>query len=1543
MLRDELLQSKHDEIARCVSSRKRKLSELYFATVGFPGATDGSPQHLQYQQREQEFLDANDITKGRLFNEGTLPRRPDVAPLQVSPRDDKLNQGSLSASAADRITDSHRRKPIFSPVRIAVSSPKLPSTGTYTETGSQDIFRPQDHTPTGTTESVAVQASSGELDIPQITPSASHDAIREKEVSSPASTQQTIAATVTPVTDVDMDEAPGGQDNTGTTEVPAPESDLPISSRKTVAEIQDNATGASLPTSDAPERQHGKRSGNDLPCLATDASPKSTDQPLSPASSRGQLSSTTSVSDRTPATSPAKEQPQREPQNESTTPPNSGRSIPVPMVTADISTIRRAPATPDEQLKFEAEQSSIQQAASKPTKNAPYTGSAFSSFQLTPENSFSSPKKPPDSHNEPDLSKSSKTSVAPENRPLVNGALRLDTEGVKPEPVSKSHEPQSAPVTLGLPEGAGGSPLPSATRKTSTSSAPTQPHFQPERMTTRVSSGAIRHRSVSEILGETPKSAMDKTFDKAVSESPTPTSENSQVRSRPKNKRENQKERSKLSTVVFPKQQSAAEKNESADLVRTPSGHTRSLNEEKDYLFTLFQAKAHYPPRSMHLSSLLSTAHKTLTTANHFVEYQEQMDCRSLKRIYQLQHANRWPLRQLQRSAEPERSGTHWDVLLDHMKWMRTDFREERKWKIAAAKRCADWCAEYVSSSDGRRAELRIPARVPPATSKIEESGNNKTTPSYSDDRVDDSLPHSQPTPDLISSMEDDSVSEGFNDEVHPDLSDGVVPAAIFSLGSDEFTFGMERTPAFEKILEELPLYIPINISSETNLPQFKRPPDSSWRKELLAVSKYATGKLEFTSKQPPRKRSRYDYSDNDDDVDVDAIEIPPEQTNVALFQPQNKHIRDRIHPGQVFRPPTEFLMPSLGFYESRQPSQWTCAEEDELKRIVKEYSFNWSLISACLTPPSLYTSGADRRTPWECFEKWVQLEGLPTEMLKTPYFRAYTSRVESAQRAVLAAQQQQQQQAQAQVQAQAQANPQRQGSNPPPTPTAILRRRPTTPMRVERKRSVRHLTLLDCMRKLSKKRETLLQKQQHATHLAASRKLNEVNQPRPPISTPAEFSRLKHERELKIQENQEQYKQAMIAQRMAMAHRVAQQQQAQHQQQQQQLQQQQQHRQMPNQQALLNGIPPRNTASAPPNGVMQGIPAPSGLPNGLPVSAALAQSRPHPGMQLPTGAQVNGMPNPGMGLKMIPQPGIPQAMNGRPGIQTQASSDNARIIREASRVQEEQQRMVQSRQQQLQNQQQSFIPQGPHSSPNMSMGNMNVNPNNPAMLTFQAVSGVNSPSFHASSLAQGVSTASPRLNHANVLANAAAGLPTLVSIQNTIRRTNPNMSQEQITKLATERLQHIQQQRMSQAAMNAAAGNTMGSMQTSYQMHHDGNMHQLSHANVPNGGVPASMQTLQQTQGYSPLMRVTQTVQQPNRMGVNGSPAMNAAMAVQQGRSATAQAHRSTGGQGGHGPGPVPGPGPSPGGVSGSGQGSGVGPGPGKSPRPPQAQMASS
>jgi chromatin modification-related protein VID21 len=159
------------------------------------------------------------------------------------------------------------------------------------------------------------------------------------------------------------------------------------------------------------------------------------------------------------------------------------------------------------------------------------------------------------------------------------------------------------------------------------------------------------------------------------------------------------------------------------------------------------------------------------------------------------------------------------------------------------------------------------------------------------------------------------------------------------------------------------------------------------------------------------------------------------------------------------------------------------------------------------LTSKSLFTSGAERRTPWECFERWIHLEGLPADMQKTHYFRAYTNRIEQANRLVMA------------QAAQAQAQPNANGQVQPPP-----RRRPTTSFRVERRRNQKHLTLVDAMRKLAKKRETSLQKQQHAAGMAAMRKANEAA-PNPAVAnhnlarTPQAFSRMRQEQDEKMRE----------------------------------------------------------------------------------------------------------------------------------------------------------------------------------------------------------------------------------------------------------------------------------------------------------------------------------------------------------------------------------------------------------------------------------------
>lgn len=650
---------------------------------------------------------------------------------------------------------------------------------------------------------------------------------------------------------------------------------------------------------------------------------------------------------------------------------------------------------------------------------------------------------------------------------------------------------------------------PSATPRR-TPSTPAPPPVL-ERMTTRVASGAMRHKSVSEILGETPKPSTSSDSagnSHSPSRSTTPQSPGTRVRSLAEKAKE--KERSKLSTVVFPGRppKPAAPEN---SLVANASP-AQALKD--DYFMPLFLATAS-TDKSRPLDAILQTAHKTITTSNAYVPICENQTSKVLKRIYNLQSANKWTLRQPKRSSEPVRQTSHWDLLIQEAKWMRTDFREERKWKGTVARNLAYACAEWVESGPEDRKLLQVKATPPPIAdpSKDVEMGDVA------------SQAGTHPTPDLVASAEFDSPMDDFDEEPRLNLLETVAPTAIFALQDDDVIFGLRRSPTTDKLLEELPMYgAPLRVP-RADLPTSDVDPDRFWKRPALPLSKYVEGRLELKTSEPPRKKSRYEYELEDDDEDHVVFGeqqtkrpiLPPEKTDVALFNPEHKHIRDRIHSSHQFRPPSEFQMPLQSFFESRIASQWTWDEDNELKGYVRDYSYNWSLISSLLGSKSLYVSGSERRTPWECFERWIHLEGLPADMQKTHYFRAYTSRIDAANRNVTA---------------QNNAAPQQPNANG--QVQQAPRRRPTTSIRVERRRNAKHLALVDAMRKLAKKRETSIQKQAHAQGMAAMRKANEAPNGNRNLlaTTPQDFSKLKHEREEQFRERMLQLQQRQEAAR---------------------------------------------------------------------------------------------------------------------------------------------------------------------------------------------------------------------------------------------------------------------------------------------------------------------------------------------------------------------------------------------------------------------------
>ncbi|KAI9839617.1 MAG: hypothetical protein M1819_002243 [Sarea resinae] len=1588
--RDGLLVSKRAEIAGLVSSRKRKLRELF--AVARSAEREPVPQLASdnLTHAEQAFLDANDLQKGRFFAESTLPTRhqfvlninsiskpADQSQASPNPPNPQPNstQSPLSAekkepwsqgiagAGADRGATGHD---------VAVSAAdNEPSRGgqsdqvetvasTHREGQSRDVSPALDSVIDRTTDGVKNNppASATEPTLP--TADTEHARI-DDVVESPAGSPGIQPAKAIPLSPEEVASLPGKITTSGlegdqkaarTVHLP------PKENQEQHLRDVDRGQGIALRREQKEDEQRPTSAGLQTMSELM-SSPSSTVGPYS--------TNTPAMNGPSPLTSPENDTTQTKiPGEDAATTAEHDSLLKSQMKVAREAAFVHSPTTADEQLRLEEQQAarasthtpsdnavpstvpeSVPTAdeAAGPAGNPPLTEKATEiakdimededAVDATQTEENGSAEKGQGCGAQSQLEVSGNTSLTPSQPTAKSADSKMDVDEIC-TPGNKADDGQGTSEGMKSakeePEkSAQASPLDQSSA--SSIAKPAMPHAKslpspsaqspPERMTTRVSSGAIRHKSVSEILGEAPKislpqveraaaekalppsSAIVSDQDNSTPESGRNTPQSAATRKRNNERRE--KERSKLSTVIFTKQQDRSRTSSMVPAGGLSTNVVRPQQEQKDYLQTLFAAQAYSQPRSQPINVLLASAHKTLTTSNHYVDYTEQQDCRILKRIYHLQFANRWSLRQMNRSVEPARPATHWDALLDQAKWMSTDFREERKWKLAAAKMMAHWCAEWKSSSAEERLALQVKVK-PSASLNTQAKSEVQDKDRDMDTELDLSLPDfnqvPRATPELVSSNEDDPMSDVFDYE-EPRLAsiNAVAPAAIFSLSPEDINFGIQRTPATDELLLELPLYEPIKELAPPELQPADISPDSEWKTSILPISKYVTGKIIYKEEGPPRKRSRYDYDDEYADAMWDVrvensgtssdlnghFQLQPEQRDVALFNPENKHIRDRIQAGHAFRPPSEFPMPTQGFFESRTSSQWTYTEDDELRKLVKEYSYNWSLIASCLSPPSMFSSGAERRTPWECFERWVGLEGLPADMSKTQYFRAYNARLEAAQRNIMAQQQASQQQQQ-----------QQQGNNASQSLTPI-RRRTSQPIRVDRRKNTKHLALIDAMRKLAKKRETSIQKQQHAAGLAAMRKANEAAQPKAPIHTPQDFSRMKYERECKMTERAEAYRQQVLAQqRTALQQRSAQ------------------------QAAQQNAGPTaavqhqqRNQTAGPMNG-----PNPlanASLPNGHIQPGLPGQSRAHPPLQAmqnglanqPNGSLPAGIPaGHQMNMKGVPQAQMQANLQGQQRAQPQMTADNMRVLMEANRVQQEQQRFLhaqrQQQQQHFQGQPQHHHQPGQASPPNLPNNLAGVNQGNPAMLAaLQAANnanGMTSPSANVIKPSAG-SSASPRAAHVHPSSQSQAQplssgmVPTVNNIQHQLKARHPQMSQEQIQKLTSEHLTQQYQQRMSQAAMNAAAG-------TPPNVINKDNHNNNNHFPPPQGmNGPMSGQSQQL---YAQMMRAQQSGQSRGASaGPNGARPPS--------RSATPQNQRSGSAQNG----------------------------PGQSPRPPQAQVA--
>ncbi|KAF2481061.1 hypothetical protein BDY17DRAFT_300634 [Neohortaea acidophila] len=1056
-------------------------------------------------------------------------------------------------------------------------------------------------------------------------------------------------------------------------------------------------------------------------------------------------------------------------------------------------------STPDDQLRFEERQASAREAeerAAREDRNGPEPDGINGEDETQAESVMEGVER-------------DRNEAQPDSDDTNNEQQRESGTGAKEGTKGVRDDGDNITVTPRMKSALHADP----TQQNATDASRQDNQAEQARMRTRTSSGVLQKRSVSEILGQTPSR-------RDLLSSATATPMNSRL---PQGSPTATPSHLSMSIPERP-----ARHTEQARTLLDELNALKGASEDpdRDYLEPLFRIQAHDSPnnRTTSLADLTRASTKTLSTEDHFAHLQERVDYRILRRIYQLQNANKWSLRQMQRCKEPDQPVTHHDHMMVEMQWMRKDFRAERKMKKSICAWLAQRCADWVAASSEERMLLQV--KVKPART-VTDDRDDVPAPELEqadDSAADDAGP---PTPP-------NELSLPANLVVAPELTDAVS--------------ALQQDGKLGQALRNVPV---ADLSSLA-------PP--AWpRMSVTLASKYIDAKVLPDTHGCNRKRSRFEYDDDAEMLEFGVVakrareerSQRPEDEESALFHPDNKPIRDRLHANNAFRPPSEFVMPSTQFYEFRNGSQWLKEDDDKLKRLAKDYAFNWSLIADELQLYGVFKSSSERRTPWECFERWVELEQLPAEMKKTIYFKTWYQRLEQSQQAA-------ERRYQAQVAAlQAASNGQA---------SHIPMRRRTVPSRVEKRKNTRYIWMTDAMRKLARKKEQQAFKQAEAHRAAAQRKAQaENNQPRSKIPSPREFSDKRYEKDVQDAEKMRKQRQQMLEnqQRQLLAARQAAMQ----------------------QQGLLQG-----QSNQPRPGSSANMPA-----------AQQAQMQANGQQQAQMNGQISQQARQ-QALQMAARNAhlaAPQ-MNAQ-GVQQAQMRGNGQMPN-AQDMQRIAQANAQARNAQYGGGQQQYqMPSANMMSPGGGgMAAQQMNPNNQAMLANMQQQMHNAGQQGGNQQMSGSPIMPPPpTRHSNSGSNPPQSLssghvPNIISIRAHLRSMYPHYTDEQIDAKATDALK-LHSQSSSQArqtAMNAAAGispsmgahsnmQAYGHIQAAYQNNQiangganfmgAGGGDPTGQQAQPNGMPPAASPSPQQ---YAALMRQRQMAQMRMQQSPNGSHA---------------------------------------------------------------------
>lgn len=464
---------------------------------------------------------------------------------------------------------------------------------------------------------------------------------------------------------------------------------------------------------------------------------------------------------------------------------------------------------------------------------------------------------------------------------------------------------------------------------------------------------------------------------------------------------------------------SAAQKSSAIQDARGPTMR-------KDYMYILFlrQALENLFNKTDLLHTLSSSA-KTLTTGDWQACLSERQDCAVVRRIYEWQQNGRWVLRQMKPLPEPAVPQTHQNTLMNEMRWLHTDFREERKAKLSVASQLAEWCQDWILSSTERRAALQLKTtRVLVSPLNMVQSPMDLSSGNVEDPDNDSPITASDINLPSTSAMQ------------------STEPVSLFDPSKLLPNFGNRDLTTNDALVSHIPS-CSLRLSDETHIsswgevvqPDFLQPAVDQARRQDMGTSAESSGRR----------------------AEVEAS-LPPEDNTSALFQPESELMKKRLNAPSMFKLPMS-QMPSQSFYELRKASQWTAEDDHNLRTYVRDFPSNWELISDRMqaNSRSLFTPNTQRRAPWECYERLLQLESQASEAGNRPFIGPAGQFQRGLEKIKMRydAQQQMQQHAQ--------------NAGQPAMPQWA---RFPSPIRVEKKVNRKFVGMIEAARKLARKRE---------------------------------------------------------------------------------------------------------------------------------------------------------------------------------------------------------------------------------------------------------------------------------------------------------------------------------------------------------------------------------------------------------------------------------------------------------------------------------------